>query len=306
MLCQSIIITIASSNPAAVLRMSAVHPSTRDWTSFVGLHACFTHGEMHLPPSTWLKPRQTKNIHCIMSIMKKKAEEENQHYKKVEKKYKKPGLCKDFSQNGKKCDKGDTCSFSHGYRDQKKCTFWPQGKCNRGDACLYSHDLEAGGTPELLYPPKFREVFKLCKYYRFGGGCNDPVKCEFVHTPPGECRHWQWGQCEKSTQKSTSIPMRCTGSHIMNMMELYLEDRREWKKSKQMIQQVVTQKEEEKKREEENEVKARRRKRSRSVSEEKKNNKSVSPLPLRGNNKKGGRRSRSAPQQRLDMGRKPN
>ena len=239
--------------------------------------------------------------------MKKKAEEEEQHYyKKAEKKYKKPGLCKEFWEKGKKCEKGDTCSFSHGYRGQKKCIFWPQGKCNRGDACIYSHDLEAGGTPELLYPPKYQKKLRLCKYDRFAGGCNDPVKCEFVHAPAGECRHWMWGQCEKSSQKSTSIQMHCTGSHMMNMMELYLEDRK-WKKSKQMIQQVVTQKEEEKKREEENEVKARRRKRSRSVSEEKRNNNnSVSPLPLRGNNKKGGRRSRSAPQQRLDMGRKPN
>jgi hypothetical protein len=246
--------------------------------------------------------KEEEDIHCTMS--KKKAEEEEQHYYKKKEKYKKPGLCEDFRQKSKKCEKGDTCSFSHGYRDQKKqCKFWPQGRCNRGDACLYSHGLEAGGTQELQYPPKFLKELKLCRYDQFG--CNDPVKCEFVHAPPGECKHWLWGQCEKFPQKSSSIQKHCTGSHIMNIMELYLEDQ-EWKKSKQMIPQVVTQKEEEKKREGENEVKARIKKRSRSVSEEKRNNNSVSPLPLRGNNEKGGRRSRSAPQQRLDMGRKPN
>ena len=227
-----------------------------------------------------------------MSIMKKQAEEEEQNYQKDEK-YKKPGLCK-FLQKGEKCKKGDTCSFSHGYKSQKRCTFWPNGECERGDACLYSHDTEAGGT-QLLYPPKFQKGLKLCKFDRFGG-CGDRVRCPWVHAPPGECRNWLWGpkECRKAPPTTTPLQMRCTGKHEMHMMDLYLKDL-EWKKQSQ-----------------ENEVKeARRGKRSRSVSGEKMNNNSVSPQ------KTGGRRrSRSATRQsialeekqqrRLDMGRKPN
>lgn len=225
-----------------------------------------------------------------MSIMKKQAEEEEQNYQKDEK-YKKPGLC-EFWQKGEKCEKGNTCSFSHGYRSQKQCRFWSQGQCCRGDACLFSHGIEAGGTQLLLYPPKFQKGLKLCRFDRLKG-CEDRVRCPWVHAPPGECRHWLWGpeECRKAPLTSTLLRMRCTGKHNMDMMELYLKDL-EWKKKSR-----------------ENEVKA-RRKRSRSVSGEKRNNNSVSPQ------KKGGRRrSRSAPQQsialeekqrRLDMGRKPN
>lgn len=240
----------------------------------------------------WLKESQ-KNVCCIMSIMKKQAEEEEQNYQKDEK-YKKPGLC-EFLQKGEKCEKGDTCSFSHGYRSEKQCIFWPKGECEKGDACFFSHGRdEAGGTRLLLYPFKFKEDLKLCRFDRLKG-CEDRVQCPWVHAPPGECRHWLWGpeECRKAPLTSTRLRMRCTGKHNMNMMELYLKDL-EWKKKKSQ----------------ENEVKA-RRKRSRSVSGEKRNNNnSVSPQ------KKGGRRrSRSAPQQsialeekqrRLDMGRKPN
>ena len=238
----------------------------------------------------WLKETQ-KNVHCIMSIMKKQAEEEEQNYQKDDK-YRKPGLC-EFWQKGEKCEKGDTCSFSHGYRSQKQCTFWPQGECCRGDACFFSHGIGAGGTQLLLYPFKFKKCLKLCRFDRLKG-CDDRVRCPWVHAPPGECRHWLWGpeECRRAPLTSNRLRKRCTGKHHMNMMELYLKDL-EWKK----------------KQSQENEVKA-SRKRSRSVSGEKRNNNSVSPQ------KKGGRRrSRSAPQQsialeekqrRLDMGRKPN
>ena len=116
--------------------------------------------------------------------------------------YTKNGLCKKFIHG--KCQRGDTCPYSHDEKKMKPCHHFLNNSCTKGEDCDFSHTKDRMPPCRyLMYYGEctkegclFKHVLKPCRDYD-KGFCKFGDQCPLTHVPKKVCRDYLYGFCPK-------------------------------------------------------------------------------------------------------------